>query len=402
MLNLIKSDKFLFTSESVSEGHPDKVCDQISDGVLDALFAQDPYSRVACECAATTGLILVTGEITTNAYVDIPAIVRDTVERIGYVANDSGFDASSCGVITSIKEQSADIALGVDRSQETREGAMSDDEIGRIGAGDQGMMFGYACTETPELMPMPIMMAHRLVHKLSQVRKDGTLPYLRPDGKSQVTIEYHQGKPVRVANVVVAAQHSEAVSTAQLRADVLEQVVRTVIPDTMLDSGTDYYINTTGRFVIGGPMGDAGLTGRKIIVDTYGGMVPHGGGAFSGKDPTKVDRSAAYAARWVAKNIVAAGLADKCQLQIAYTIGRAHPVCLNVDTFGTGRLSDSRIEALIVEHFDLRPGAIIRDLRLRRPIYQPTAAYGAFGRTDIDAPWEETNRAEALRSAAGL
>jgi len=402
MLNLLSSDKFLFTSESVSEGHPDKVCDAISDGVLDAIMAQDPYGRVACETAATTGLILVAGEITTSAYVDIATIARQAIRRIGYVCNDSGFDADSCGVITSIKEQSADIALGVDKAQEAKDGEMTDAEIEQVGAGDQGMMFGYACTETPELMPMPIMLAHRLAQRLAAVRKDGTLPYLRPDGKSQVTIEYRRGVPTRVANVVVAAQHSDEISTEDLRADIQEQVVRQVIPDAMLDSGTEYFINSTGRFVIGGPMGDAGLTGRKIIVDTYGGMVPHGGGAFSGKDPTKVDRSAAYASRWVAKNVVAAGLADKCQLEIAYTIGVAHPVALNVETFGTGRVSDARIESLIQDHFDLRPGAIIRDLRLRRPIYQPTAAYGHFGRTDIDAPWEETNRADALRSAAGL
>ena len=402
MLNLLNSDKFLFTSESVSEGHPDKVCDAISDGVLDAIMAQDPYGRVACETAATTGLILVAGEITTSAYVDIATIARQAIRRIGYVCNDSGFDADSCGVITSIKEQSADIALGVDKAQEAKDGEMTDAEIEQVGAGDQGMMFGYACTETPELMPMPIMLAHRLAQRLAAVRKDGTLPYLRPDGKSQVTIEYRRGVPTRVANVVVAAQHSDEISTEDLRADIQEQVVRQVIPDAMLDSGTEYFINSTGRFVIGGPMGDAGLTGRKIIVDTYGGMVPHGGGAFSGKDPTKVDRSAAYASRWVAKNVVAAGLADKCQLEIAYTIGVAHPVALNVETFGTGRITDARIESLIQDHFDLRPGAIIRDLRLRRPIYQPTAAYGHFGRTDIDAPWEEANRADALRSAAGL
>ena len=402
MLNLLSSDKFLFTSESVSEGHPDKVCDAISDGVLDAIMAQDPYGRVACETAATTGLILVAGEITTSAYVDIATIARQAIRRIGYVCNDSGFDADSCGVITSIKEQSADIALGVDKAQEAKDGEMTDAEIEQVGAGDQGMMFGYACTETPELMPMPIMLAHRLAQRLAAVRKDGTLPYLRPDGKSQVTIEYRRGVPTRVANVVVAAQHSDEISTEDLRADIQEQVVRQVIPDAMLDSGTEYFINSTGRFVIGGPMGDAGLTGRKIIVDTYGGMVPHGGGAFSGKDPTKVDRSAAYASRWVAKNVVAAGLADKCQLEIAYTIGVAHPVALNVETFGTGRITDARIESLIQDHFDLRPGAIIRDLRLRRPIYQPTAAYGHFGRTDIDAPWEEANRADALRSAAGL
>ena len=401
MINMIKSPKFLFTSESVSEGHPDKVCDQVSDAVLDAIYAQDPYGRVACECAATTGLILATGEITTSCYVDIPAVVRKTVEGIGYTCSESGFDCHTCGVITSIKEQSADIALGVDKAQEAKSGEM-DDEIESVGAGDQGMMFGYACTETPELMPMPIMLAHALVKQLAKVRKDGTLPYLRPDGKSQVTVEYNYGKPVRVDTVVIAAQHSEDVSQEQIQSDLRELVVGASIPEQMLDADTRYFINSTGRFVIGGPLGDAGVTGRKIIVDTYGGMVPHGGGAFSGKDPTKVDRSASYATRWVAKNVVAAGLADKCQLQIAYTIGVARPVSLNIETFGTGVIPDGKIEELVREHFDLRPGAIIRDLRLRRPIYLPTAAYGHFGRTDIDAPWENTDRADALRAAAGI
>ena len=401
MINMIKSPKFLFTSESVSEGHPDKVCDQVSDAVLDAIFAQDPYGRVACECAATTGLILATGEITTSCYVDIPAVVRKTIEGIGYTCSESGFDCHTCGVITSIKEQSADIALGVDRAQEAKSGEM-DDEIESVGAGDQGMMFGYACTETPELMPMPIMLAHALVKQLAKVRKDGTLPYLRPDGKSQVTVEYNYGKPVRVDTVVIAAQHSEDVSQEQIQSDLRKLVVGPSIPAHMLDAQTRYFINSTGRFVIGGPLGDAGVTGRKIIVDTYGGMVPHGGGAFSGKDPTKVDRSASYATRWVAKNVVAAGLADKCQLQIAYTIGVARPVSLNIETFGTGVIPDGKIEELVREHFDLRPGAIIRDLRLRRPIYLPTAAYGHFGRTDIDAPWENTERADALRTAAGI
>ena len=402
MLNLIKSPRYLFTSESVTEGHPDKVCDQISDAVLDAIFAQDPYGRVACECAATTGLILATGEITTSCYVDIPAIVRRTIEGIGYTCSETGFDCHTCGVITSIKEQSVDIALGVDRAQEAKSGAMSDEEIESVGAGDQGMMFGYACRETPELMPMPIMLAHGLVKRLAQVRKDGTLPYLRPDGKSQVTVEYRYGKPARVDTIVLAAQHTPDVERPQMHSDLIESAVRQVVPEHMLDKDTRYFINSTGRFVIGGPLGDAGLTGRKIIVDTYGGMVPHGGGAFSGKDPTKVDRSGSYATRWVAKNVVAAGLADKCQLQIAYTIGVAQPVSLNVETFGTGKVPDDRIETLIREHFDLRPGAIIRDLRLRRPIYLPTAAYGHFGRTDIDAPWEVVDRAEDLRDAAGL
>ena len=402
MLNLIKSPKFLFTSESVSEGHPDKVCDQISDSVLDAIYSSDPYGRVACETAATTGLVLVSGEITTSSYVDIPTIVRETIREIGYDSSDTGFDCDTCGVITSIKEQSADIALGVDQAAEAKQGSMSDDEIEQVGAGDQGMMFGYACTETPELMPMPIMLAHGLVKQLAKVRKDGTLPYLRPDGKSQVTVEYHHGKPMRIDNVVIAAQHASGVDHDQIERDILEQVVRRAIPGAMLDDQTHYFINSTGRFVIGGPLGDAGLTGRKIIVDTYGGMVPHGGGAFSGKDPTKVDRSSSYATRWVAKNIVAAGLADRCQIQVAYTIGVAHPVSLNIETFGTGVISDARIEELVLDHFDLRPGAIIRDLRLRRPIYRPTAAYGHFGRTDIDAPWELTDRADALRAAAGI
>jgi len=402
MLNLMRSPKFLFTSESVSEGHPDMVCDQISDAVRDAIFAQDPYGRVACECSATTGLILVAGEITTSCYVDIPAVVRETVKGIGYTDASYGFDYETCGVITSIKEQSCDIALGVDKAQEAKSGEMSDAEIEAVGAGDQGMMFGYACTETPELMPMPISLAHGLAKQLAAVRKNGVLPYLRPDGKSQVTVEYRYGVPARVDTIVIAAQHDAQVSQEQLRAEVREHVVNKVIPANMLDANTRYFINSTGRFVIGGPMGDAGLTGRKIIVDTYGGMIPHGGGAFSGKDPTKVDRSAAYAARWVAKNVVAAGLAEKCQLQIAYTIGVAHPVSLNIETFGTGKIADAKIEELVRGHFDLRPGAIIRDLRLRRPIYKATAAYGHFGRHDIDAPWEATDRAEDLRDAAGL
>jgi S-adenosylmethionine synthetase len=402
MINFMRSPRFLFTSESVAEGHPDKVCDLISDSVLDAIYTQDPYARVACETAVTTGLVLTTGEITTDCYVDIPQIVRSTIAEIGYTCSDMGFDYNTCGVITSIKEQSADIALGVDQAAEAKEGAMSDAQIEAVGAGDQGMMFGYACTETPELMPMPILLAHALVKRLAAVRKDGTLPYLRPDGKSQVTVEYHHGKPVRVHTIVVAAQHNPDVTQEQIHRDIIEQVVRQVVPAEMLDADTRYFINSTGRFVIGGPMGDAGLTGRKIIVDTYGGMIPHGGGAFSGKDPTKVDRSGSYATRWVAKNIVAAGLAERCQIQIAYTIGVAQPVSLNIETFGTGTLADERLEELVRQVFDLRPGAIIRDLRLRRPIYKPTAAYGHFGRHDIDAPWEQTDRVEALRSAAGL
>ncbi len=402
MNNFSASPRFLFTSESVSEGHPDKVCDQISDAVVDAIYALDPMARVACECAATTGLVLTTGEITTKCYVDIPAVVRRTIQEIGYNSSADGFDSQTCGVITSIKEQSADIAQGVDCAQEAKDGEMTDADIEAVGAGDQGMMFGYACVETPELMPLPIMLAHALVKRLAAVRKSGLLPYLRPDGKSQVTVEYHFGKPVRVDTVVVAAQHTPEVSHAQIEADILQHVIRAVIPPTMLDAHTHYFVNSTGRFVIGGPMGDAGLTGRKIIVDTYGGMVPHGGGAFSGKDPTKVDRTGSYATRWVAKNVVAAGLATRCQIQIAYTIGVAHPVSLNVETFETGLVPDSQIEKLVRTYFDLRPGALIRDLRLRRPIYRPTAAYGAFGRTDIDAPWEGIERAEILRDAAGL
>ena len=402
MNNFMTSPKFLFTSESVSEGHPDKVCDQVSDAVLDAIYACDPYGRVACECAATTGLIFVTGEITTTCNVDIPTVVRETIKEIGYTCASYGFDNQTCAVLTSIKEQSPDIALGVDEAEESKTGAMTDQEIERIGAGDQGMMFGFACTETPELMPMPIMLAQRLARRLAIVRKDGTLPYLRPDGKTQVSVEYQYGKPVRVDTVVIAAQHHPDVAQEQIREDIQRHVIAPEIPAEMLDDDTRVFVNSTGRFVIGGPIGDAGLTGRKIMVDTYGGMVPHGGGAFSGKDPTKVDRSGAYAARWVAKNVVAAGLAERCQLQIAYTIGVARPVSLNVETFGTGVIPDAQIEALILEHFDLRPGAIIRDLRLRRPIYQATAAYGHFGRLDIDAPWEGVERAEDLRTAAGL
>ena len=401
MSTFTDASSFLFTSESVSEGHPDKVCDQVSDAVLDAILAQDPNGRVACECATTTGLLLVAGEITTSGYVDIPTIVRDTLEEIGYTDAGFGLDCKSCAVLTAIKEQSPDIAMGVDLAQEAREKLSDDDELDRIGAGDQGMMFGYACTETQELMPMPIMLAQNLARRLAEVRKDGTLPYLRPDGKTQVTVEYRYGKPVRVHTIVIAAQHGPEVEQPQIKADLIEHVIRHVVPGEMLQ-GTKYHINSTGRFVVGGPMGDAGLTGRKIIVDTYGGSVPHGGGAFSGKDPTKVDRAGAYASRWVAKNVVAAGLAERLELQVSYAIGVAHPVSVSVETFGTGKVSDEKIVELITNHFDLRPAAIIRDLDLRLPIYRATAAYGHFGRDDIDAPWERLDKVAALKKGAGL
>ncbi|MCC7103562.1 MAG: methionine adenosyltransferase [Chloroflexi bacterium] len=396
-----RSPRVLFTSESVTEGHPDKLCDQISDAVLDALIAQDPSSRVACESAATTGTIFVFGEVTTEAYVDIQRIIRDTVRDIGYTSAKYGFDYETCGAIVSLQEQSPDIKIGVDRSIEVRGGEMEDPELS-VGAGDQGMMIGFACRETQELMPMPIHYAHRLCRQLAAVRKNGNLPYLRPDGKSQVTVEYAYGKPVRIDTVVISAQHDANVSQDEIKRDVIEQVVRQVVPHDLLDDRTKYYVNPTGRFVIGGPMGDAGLTGRKIIVDTYGGMARHGGGAFSGKDPTKVDRSAAYAARYVAKNVVAAGLADRFEVQIAYAIGVARPVSIMIECFETNHVPEEKVQALIEEHFDLRPGAIIRDLNLRRPIYQPTAAYGHFGRDDIVAPWEVADKAELLRNAAGL
>ena len=385
----------LFTSESVTEGHPDKICDQISDAVLDAIIAQDPTARVACETTVTTGMVMIMGEISTNCYVDIPKVARETIREIGYDRAKYGFDCDTCSVMTTIDEQSNDIAMGVDEALESREGQK--DDIEAVGAGDQGMMFGFATNETEEFMPAPIAMAHRLSRRLTEVRKNGTLPYLRPDGKTQVTVEYEDNKPVRIDAIVISTQHGPEVSQEQIREDLMEHVIKAVIPAELLDGETKYYINPTGRFVIGGPQGDSGLTGRKIIVDTYGGYGRHGGGAFSGKDPTKVDRSAAYAARWVAKNLVAAGIADKLEIQLAYAIGVAKPVSLCVDTFGTGRISDDKIVEIVEKIFDLRPGAIIKDLELRRPIYRQTAAYGHFGRTDIDAPWEKLNKVEEIK-----
>ncbi len=398
-LGMASSAKVLFTSESVTEGHPDKMCDAISDAVLDAYIGQDPESRVACETATTTGLIMVLGEITGRANVDIAKVARSVAAEIGYTSSDFGFDSETCAVAVSVKEQSSDIAQGVNKALEAREG--SGDDLLATGAGDQGMMIGYACNETSELMPAPIMLAHQLAQQLAALRHSGALWYLRPDGKSQVTVEYNYGKPVRVDTVVLSTQHHPDVDQETIRRDLIEQCARAVIPAMWLDENTRFLINPTGRFVTGGPMGDAGLTGRKIIVDTYGGMARHGGGAFSGKDPTKVDRSAAYATRYVAKNIVAAGLADRCEIQIAYAIGTANPVSIMVDTFGSGRVSEDELVSLIHEHFDLRPAAIIRDLDLRRPIYRKTAAYGHFGRTDIDAPWEAIDKAEMLRNAVG-
>jgi S-adenosylmethionine synthetase len=389
----------LFTSESVTEGHPDKICDQISDAILDAIIAEDPYARVACETAVTTGMVFVMGEITTDCYVDIPKVVRETVLEIGYNRAKYGFDGETCAVITSIDEQSGDIAMGVDNALETKTGA-SEDSLEAIGAGDQGIMFGYACDETPELMPMPIMLAHKLTRRLSQVRKDGLLSYLRPDGKSQVTVEYNEDRPVRVDTVILSAQHGPEVSHDEIERDLIDLVIKKVIPAEMLDNRTRFLVNPTGRFVTGGPQGDSGLTGRKIIVDTYGGYARHGGGAFSGKDPTKVDRSASYAARYAAKNIVAAGLARRVEIQLAYAIGVARPVSVYIDTFGTGKLPDGKLALLVQRHFDLRPAAIIQSFDLRRPIYKQTAAYGHFGRTDIDLPWEKTDKAAVLRNAA--
>jgi S-adenosylmethionine synthetase len=398
----MNSPKLVFTSESVTEGHPDKMCDQISDAVLDACLKQDPFSRVACETAVKTGFVLLLGEITTKAQINYDQLVRDVVTGIGYNRAKYGFDGGTCGVQVAIAQQSGDIAMGVDKAKEAKDGEMTEEEIEAIGAGDQGMMFGYACNETETLMPMPIYYAHKLSLKLSEVRKNGTLDWLRPDGKSQVTVEYEYGKPKRIDTVLVSTQHSPDISQEDIRAGIIEHVINPVLPKELVDEDMKIFVNPTGRFVIGGPMGDAGLTGRKIIVDTYGGMGRHGGGAFSGKDATKVDRSAAYAARWAAKNVVAAGLADRCEIQVAYAIGVAKPLSVSVETFGTGKIEDNKIAALVEEFFDLRPGAIIRDLGLRKPIFQQTAAYGHFGRDDLDLAWEKTDKADAMRAAAGI
>jgi S-adenosylmethionine synthetase len=399
--NEMTTSRHLFTSESVTEGHPDKICDQISDSVLDAFLAADPNARVACEVSVATGLVLIIGEITSRAdYVDISAIARNTIKEIGYTRAKFGFDYQTCAVLTSLNEQSADIAMGVNKALEAREGTMTDEEIEALGAGDQGLMFGFAVNETPELMPLPISLSHQLARRLSEVRKNGTLPYLRPDGKTQVTVEYENDKPVRVDAIVVSTQHAEDITLEQIQRDIKEHVIKPVVPEQFLDEATKFFINPTGRFVIGGPQGDAGLTGRKIIVDTYGGYARHGGGAFSGKDPTKVDRSAAYAARYVAKNIVAADLAEKVEIQLAYAIGVARPVSVSVDTYGTGKVSNEKLVELIYKNFDLRPAGIIKELGLRQPIYRQTAAYGHFGRTDVDLPWERTDKAELLRREA--
>jgi S-adenosylmethionine synthetase len=401
-LTFMTSPRYFYTSESVSEGHPDKMCDQISDAVLDAILEKDPNARVACEVSTTTGLVVVMGEITTSAYVDIEKLVRDTVRGIGYTRGKYGFDADTCGVIVSIKEQSSDIAQGVDKALEAREGAMSEAEIEATGAGDQGMMIGFACDETPELMPLTISLSHKLTRRLAEARKSGELKWLRPDAKSQVTVEYAYGKPHRVDTVVISTQHAPEISQENIRAQVIEHIIKRVVPANLLDENTRIFINPTGRFVTGGPLGDAGLTGRKIIVDTYGGVARHGGGAFSGKDPTKVDRSGAYMMRYIAKNVVAAGLASRFELQVSYAIGVARPTSLAVETFGTGSIPDEKIEELIWKHFDLRPAAIIRDLKLRRPIYKQVAAYGHFGRDDLNVPWEQTDKADLLRREAGL
>ncbi len=398
----MQSPKLMFTSESVTEGHPDKMCDQISDAVLDACLEQDPLSRVACEVATKTGYVMLLGEITTQAFVNFDELVRKVVIEIGYDRAKKGFDGNTCGVLSAIASQSPDIDMGVSKSLEAKGGEITEEDIENIGAGDQGMMFGYACNETPALMPMPIYLAHKLTLRLAEVRKNGTLPWLRPDGKSQVTIEYSYGKPVRVDTALISTQHAPEISQEEIRAEIIKHVIMPTLPADMVDDDLKIFVNPTGRFVIGGPQGDAGLTGRKIIVDTYGGMGRHGGGAFSGKDSTKVDRSGAYAARWAAKNVVAAGLAERCEIQVAYAIGVAYPLSVNVETFGTGKVADEKIAALVSEHFDLRPGAIIRDLGLRKPIFRQVAAYGHFGRDDLDLSWERTDKADAMRTAAGL